>query len=312
MKRTLLVLAVALGAVACRDIDAIEAATPLDDLSRVDRARVDLGKRLFGDRALSADGTVSCASCHAVAEGGADVTPVSMGVASQLGTRNAPTVLNAGLKQHLFWDGRADTLEEQALGPLRAEQEMGAKDEDVLAYLRGDPSYAAAFATAFPDAPVDMSAVAAALATYQRQLVTPSRVDAFLLGDEAALDATEQRGMAFFRSNCAFCHDGPGVGGQRFEKLGDEEPWPEDRSQDLGRFEVTHDDGDRLVFAVPQLRNVGRTAPYFHDGSVETLEEAVRLMGKHQLGEELTPDVVADVAAFLRALDGEPDNRLVP
>jgi cytochrome c peroxidase len=121
----------------------------------------------------------------------------------------------------------------------------------------------------------------------------------------------ETRGLDFFRGNCAFCHDGTGFGGRRFEKLGDEVAWPTARSQDAGLFDLTGDDDDRLVFVVPQLRNVARTAPYFHDGSVETLEEAVVLMGRHQLGEELEPDVVSDVVAFLGALDGTPDPALV-
>jgi cytochrome c peroxidase len=113
--------------------------------------------------------------------------------------------------------------------------------------------------------------------------------------------------MDFFRGNCAFCHDGPGVGGRRFEKLGDQVPWPAERSTDLGRFEITGDEDDKLVFAVPQLRNVARTAPYFHDGSVETLEEAVELMGRHQLGLELTRQEIDDVVAFLEALSADPE-----
>lgn len=294
----------------CRDIEAIEAAPALETLAPSDRAQVELGQRLFFDPLLSADQTVSCASCHIPATGGSDQRTVSVGVEGQLGRRNAPSVLNVAFKEHLFWDGRADTLEEQSLIPLRAENEMGAKDEDVLDYLRGDADYVAAFAAAFPNAEISMSEVASAFAAYERQLVTPSRVDTFLAGDETVLNEQEQRGMDFFRGNCAFCHNGPGVGGQRFEKLGDQVAWPSDRSQDLGRFEITGDESDKLVFAVPQLRNVGRTAPYFHDGSVETLDEAVRLMGKHQLGQELTDAEVADLVAFLQALSADPDPRL--
>ncbi len=295
----------------CSDIEAIEAPTPLDELNDTQRARVELGQRLFFDAALSSDGTVACASCHVPAEAGVDGSAVSVGVESQKGRRNAPTVFNVGLKEDLFWDGRASTLEEQALMPLRAEVEMSARDEDVLAYLASDDAYVAAFARAFPLEPISMYAVARAFATYQRHLLTPSRVDAFLEGDETALDASEQRGMDFFRSNCTFCHDGPGIGGQRFRKLGEETPWPADRSADLGLYEITGDEDDKLVFAVPQLRNVARTAPYFHDGSVETLEEAVRLMAEHQLGEALTDAEVADLVAFLEALSADPDARLL-
>ncbi len=309
MKKELLALTFGtlITSVGCRDIERIEPPLGLEQLAELDRARVELGQRLFFDKALSRDGTISCASCHDPSAAGVDGAQVSIGIDGRRGRRNAPTVLNVGFKAHLFWDGRASTLEEQSLMPLRNPDEMGADDEDVLAYLRSDQRYVGSFAFAFPTLGITMDAVASALAAYQRQLVTPSRVDDYLGGDESALDAAEQRGLDFFRANCAFCHDGPGIGGQRLEKLGDQVPWPADRSQDLGRFEVTGDDGDRLVFAVPQLRNVARTAPYFHDGSVETLEEAVELMGRHQVGEELSEQTIQDVVAFLTALDAEPD-----
>lgn len=298
-------------ATGCADIEAIEAPTALENLSETERARVELGQRLFFDTGLSADGSVACASCHVPTEAGVDGFAVSIGVEGQHGRRNAPTVINIGFKQLLFWDGRASTLEEQALMPLRAEMEMAAVDEDVLAHLSADSAYVAAFEASYPNDGVSMASVAKALARYQRQLVAPSRVDAFLNGDEAALDTREQRGLDAFRADCAFCHGGPGVGGEEFQKLGREEPWPAERSKDLGRYEVTGDEDDKLVFAVPQLRNVGRTAPYFHDGSVETLAEAVRLMGKHQVGVDFTDAEVADLEAFLNALSADPDARLL-
>jgi cytochrome c peroxidase len=279
-------------------------------LSPTDRARVELGQRLFFDRALSSDGTVSCASCHVPAEGGDDGRVVAQGIDEQLGARNSPTVLNVGFKELLFWDGRATSLEEQALMPLFAPDEMAADEGGVLTYLDGDPIYSELRDRAFPGRSFDLDLVASALASYERALAAPSRVDEFLLGDEGALSEQERRGLDFFRGNCAFCHDGPGIGGRRFEKLGDEVEWPEARSEDAGLFERTKDDGDRMVFVVPQLRNVSRTAPYFHDGSVETLEEAVELMGRHQLGEELAPEDVEDVVAFLRALEGDPEEAL--
>lgn len=302
-----MLMAVAL--VGCRDIEAIERVS-LDDLDTTERARIDLGQRLFFDPALSADGTVSCASCHLPSDGGDDGRRVGVGVAGQEGRRNAPTVLNVGFKQHLFWDGRAETLEEQALMPLFADDEMAADRSTVEAYLAGDPLYPGMFAEAFPGMPPTIDLVAMAIASYERALVAPSRVDAFLLGEEAALSETEVRGMDYFRSNCAFCHDGPGVGGQRFARLGEEVPFPRDRQDDQGLFERTGDEGDKMTFVIPQLRNVGRTAPYFHDGSVETLEEAVELMARHQLGEELDDKTIADVAAFLRALDGDVEPAL--
>ncbi|MBK6683744.1 MAG: c-type cytochrome [Deltaproteobacteria bacterium] len=296
---------------ACRDLQPIEAPTAVEAMAAPDRAKVELGQRLFFDRQLSADGSTACATCHVPVEGGDDDRAVSLGVGGQAGKRNSPTVLNAGFKAHLFWDGRATTLEEQALMPLRAKDEMGADDAAVLAYLGRDASYPGEFQAAFGDAAISMERLASAVATYQRQLVTPSRVDAFLLGDEGALNAQEQRGLSFFRGNCTFCHDGPGVGGQRLEKLGFATEWPAERTHDLGLEERTQDEGDRLVFAVPQLRNVARTAPYFHDGSVATLEEAIQLMGRHQLGEELTEDQIADLVAMLEALSADPEPRLL-
>jgi cytochrome c peroxidase len=294
----------------CRAIEAIE---PLDLSSLADRerAQVELGQALFFDPQLSSDGLVSCASCHLPEQGGDDDKPVAVGVLGQLGPRNSPTVINVGFKELLFWDGRASTLEEQALMPLFADNEMAADEQTVLAYLGADERYQALFTAAFKDDAVSLERVAQAIASYERALVAPSRVDSFLLGDESALNASEQRGLDFFQGNCAFCHDGPGVGGRRFEVLGDQEPWPQDKRHDRGLFELTGDPDDEMVFVVPQLRNVSRTAPYFHDGSVETLAEAVELMGRHQLGEELTQGEIDDLVAFLEALEGEVEPALL-
>ncbi|MEQ9501743.1 MAG: cytochrome c peroxidase [Deltaproteobacteria bacterium] len=292
---------------ACRGIEPIEAPGPLDD---VGAARVALGHRLFFDPVLSADDATPCAACHRPEAGGAEPRPVSEGVRGALGRRNAPSVLNASLKFAQFWDGREDELDAQALGPLYAEDEMGLDAERLVARLT---SYRAEFARAFPSdaAPLTPKNVALALAAYERRLAWPGRIDRYLGGDEAALTAAERAGYDYFASNCAFCHDGPGIGGQRIERLGDRVPWPESRAQDRGRREVTNDEDDDLKFVVPSLRNVGRTAPYFHDGSVETLDEAVRLMAKHQLDTEMTDREVEEVVAFLEALNGEAPAELV-
>lgn len=297
--------------VGCRGIEPIEPPPELATLDDVALARVELGRDLFFEKGLSRDGTVACASCHVLEEGGDDGRKVSAGVEGQLGARNAPTVINVGLKQHLFWDGRADTLEHQAVIPLRAAAEMAADDGEVIAFLTASPRYAPAFARAFPGEAITVGNLAIAIASFERELVAPSRVDAFLSGDARALDAREQRGLDLFSGNCAFCHDGPGVGGQRLAELGAATPWPKERSADLGRFAITGDDADRLVFAVPQLRNVADTAPYFHDGSVETLEEAVRLMAEYQVGTTFTDGEIADLVAFLTALRGAPRPELL-
>jgi cytochrome c peroxidase len=295
----------ALGLVACVGIDAIEA-PDFEALGRTEQAQVELGHALFFDPGLSADGQVSCATCHRPDHGGAEPLATSLGVFGQVGRRNAPSVWTAALVSPLFWDGRADTLEEQALGPLLAEDEMGADEASVVAYLDGN--YAAAWEAAFPErSGADLEGFAQAIAAYERQLVAPGRVDAFLQGDREALTEQEVAGYRMFRRRCSFCHSGAGVGGEGFERLGDEVPWP-DRS-DLGVFERTGDPDDEHVFRVPSLRAVGETAPYFHDGSVATLREAVVLMGKHQLGTTFSSEELDELVAFLRALSPEVSPR---
>lgn len=276
------------------------------DLTAAQQAQADLGHRLFFDPELSADGTVACATCHRPDHGGAEPEPTSTGVGGQVGRRNAPSVWTAALVSPLFWDGRADTLEAQVTGPLFAPEEMGADADAVLAYL--DATYPAEWAAAFPGRPsADIDGLAIAIAAYERQLAVPGRVDAFLQGDDGALTEQEQAGYRQFRRRCSFCHGGEGVGGDGFEQLGDAEPWP-DRS-DLGLGELTGDPDDALVFRVPSLRAVALTPPYFHDGSVETLREAVELMAKHQLGTTFSGEELDELVAFLEALAAEPPAR---
>ena len=295
----------------CRAIEPIDSAPALSSLPSSERERVTLGQRLFYETRLSQDGQTACASCHTTAHAGADEHARSLGVQQQPTARNAPTVYNTSVHEAWFWDGRANSLEDQVRGPLLSKVEMGGDEAAIVALLRADASYQQAFERAFGTAsdPITIDNLTRAVAAYERQLLAPSRVDRELRG-EHVLGASEERGMRAFQA-CTRCHDGPGVGGARLAKLGAEEPWPEARSSDLGRETVTGDPDDRLVFAVPSLRNVGRTAPYFHDGSVETLEEAVRLMGWHQLGQRLSPSDVADLVAFLRAFDASPRADLI-
>lgn len=294
----------------CGGLEPITLAPELPALSPTQRATVELGRDLFFDSQLSGDGTVSCATCHVPEQAGAENAQVSTGINGQLTRRNSPTVFNVGLKELFFWDGRAGSLEEQALMPLFDPGEMGANEADVLAYLA---THRAQFDAAFPGRSdsVTLPNLAKALAEYQRHLLAPSRVDEYLRDDVTALDTREVSGMERFEDMCASCHDGPGFGGRDFRRLGEEEEWPPDRRDDLGLFEITGDDSDRMVFVVPILRNVARTAPYFHDGSVPTLEEAVRLMGRHQVGEQLSDVAVAELVAFLNALDGDPRSELL-
>lgn len=284
-------------------------------------AKIELGRRLFFDPRLSADGSVSCNSCHDLAKGGVDGRPVSLGVAGKKGGRNSPTVWNAAFNSTQFWDGRAASLEQQAVGPVTNPVEMAMPDGDAVAErLRAIPDYATAFAAAFPDHPEPTLANAGrAIAAFERTLITPgSPYDRYEQGEKTALTAQQQRGLATFNEvGCVACHSGPAFNGpqpslpmgtgfyQRFPTYTDNPlvaKYALDRDQ--GRYEVTHEEADRHMFKVPTLRNVALTAPYFHTGSVASLPEAVRVMGKVQLNRDLTETQIADIVAFLGALSG--------
>jgi cytochrome c peroxidase len=270
-------------------------------------AKVDLGRMLFYDPRLSRNRNVSCNSCHDLLNYGADGKPVSTGHNGQTGTRNSPSVYHAAGHIAQFWDGRAADVEEQAKGPVLNPVEMAMASENaVVERLRSVPGYAAAFRSAFPNdtEPVTFDNMARAIGAFERKLVTPSRWDRFLQGDHSAITNEEMNGHhEFMHGGCATCHSGPYVGGGMFQKLGTERPWPV--VTDLGRIEVTKATSDRMVFKVPSLRNVEKTAPYFHDGKVPTLEEAVRLMARHQLDTELSETQVRQIALWLGSLTGE-------
>jgi len=269
-------------------------------------AQVALGRMLYYETRLSIDSTVSCNSCHLLGAYGVDNRPVSLGVKGQPGSRNSPTVFNAAGHLAQFWDGRASTIEEQAKGPILNPVEMGMPSGDaVTERLKALAEYRAAFAAAFPGEadPVTYDNLGRAIGAFERGLVTPSRWDAFLAGDAGALTPAERKGLeTFVALGCSACHRGTYVGGGMFQKVGLVEPWPE--QGDPGRYAVTHRRGDRLVFKVPSLRNVERTAPYFHDGQVATLEEAVRRMARYQLGRDLRDAEVSSVVTWLKSLTG--------
>ena len=270
-------------------------------------AKADLGRMLFYDPRLSKSGTVSCNSCHSLTNYGVDGKRVSTGHEGQLGGRNSPTVYNAAGQIAQFWDGRAVDVEEQAKGPVLNPVEMAMSSErEVVAKLRAIAGYDAVFRSAFPaeTQPVTFDNMARAIGAFERKLVTPSRWDRFLKGDRSAITEEEMSGHhEFMHGGCASCHNGAYVGGRMFQKLGAEKPWPV--TTDLGRMEVTKSATDRMVFKVPTLRNVEKTGPYFHDGRVSTLAEAVRLMGEHQLGTKLSDRQIKQTVAWLGTLTGE-------
>jgi cytochrome c peroxidase len=267
-----------------------------------------LGKQLYFDARLSKNQDISCNSCHPLGTYGADGKATSPGHKGQLGTRNSPTVYNAALHSAQFWDGRAKDVEAQALGPVLNPVEMAMKDEAaVLAVLRSIPEYTAAFKKAFPTEkePVSFANLGKAIGAFERTLITPSRWDKYLAGDDAALTDAERGGLAkFLEVGCNTCHASATVGGRDFKKLGLVKPWATPL-KDNGRADVTKDAADQNVFKVPSLRNIEKTAPYFHDGSVKTLEEAVKLMATHQLGKDLSTAEVDSIVVFLKSLTGE-------
>jgi len=283
----------------------------------VSALRVDLGRRLFYDRHLSVNNSLSCNSCHQLSNYGADPDhSVSFGHDKKPGGRNSPTVYNAGLQFAQFWDGRAATLAEQASGPMMNPVEMGMPGpQAVLAYLHSSPEYLKQFRQAYPDSkdPVVMDNVTNAIATFEEGLLTPARWDKYLQGDTSALSDEEKQGLrVYLRSGCASCHAGKSMGGNSYQKLGAYQTWP-DQHSDTGRMAVTHQASDRMYFKVPILRNVEKTGPWFHDGQVHSVEQAVRLMGKYEAGEQLSNEDVHSIAVFLHALTGEiPEQYIQP
>jgi cytochrome c peroxidase len=278
--------------------------------------KIELGKRLYFDPRLSKDGTISCATCHNPKEGWAEHEPTSTGIKKQVGARNAPTIINAAYAKAQFWDGRAATLEEQALGPIANPVEMGHDIPAMIQDLSKVREYKELFRKAFGSEEVTKEGVAKAIAAFERTILSGnSPYDRYQAGDKLALNAAQKRGMELFEANCAACHSAPlfsnyqyynaGVGGDKHEP-------------DPGRKKVTGKDSDLGKFRVPSLRNVAETWPYFHDGSAAKLEDAVALMAaggkdnpnlssilKGVREAKLTADNCKDLVEFLKSLSGE-------
>jgi len=294
-----------------RESESSEPIQPIQaQLTHLDARKIALGKQLFSDPRLSDNNLVSCATCHDLATGGSDRKARSVGIHGALGVINAPTVLNSGFNFSQFWDGRAETLEKQVDGPIQSKIEMGSTWPEVIDKLRGSRDYTRAFREIYDQGPTS-GAVKDSIAEFERSLTTPnSRFDRFLRHDTSALTSEEQEGYRLFKSfGCASCHQGVGVGGNMYQKMGVMVPYFADSAHvtaaDRGRFNVTGDPRDLYMFKVPSLRNVEMTPPYFHDGSAATLPDAVRTMGKYQLGHPLAQHEVESIVAFLKTLTGE-------
>ena len=287
-----------------------EALKPLPPVPVLDPARVELGRQLFNEPRLSVNNTLSCASCHRLASGGADNQPFSLGFNGKPVPINTPSVFNASLNFKQFWNGRVDTLQAQVEQVVISPVEMGSDWNTVVRNLSALPAYQNAFKQAYPDG-VTASNVQNALATYERTLLTPnSRFDQYLLGNTDILTRQEKYGYQRFKDyGCIACHQGVNIGGNMFQKFGVMGDYFKARGNplesDLGRYLLTQDEEDRHVFKVPSLRNVAVTAPYFHDASAKTLEEAVDVMFKYQLGRNPSQEDKDLIIQFLKTLTGE-------
>lgn len=283
---------------------------PIPLVNDVDPDKVALGERLFHETLLSGDNTISCASCHRIDQYGVDNSKVSTGIDGQKGTTNSPTVLNSRFNFAQFWDGRAADLQEQAKGPVTNPIEMGANWDDVIAKLKADPHYAERFNALYKDG-ITPDSVTDAIQQYEYTLNSVnSPFDQYLRGDDSAIGAQEKRGYSLFKEfGCVACHQGMNVGGNMYQRMGAFIPYFNgqniDSRDDLGRYNVTYNKRDLHVFKVPSLRVAAHTAPYFHDGSVATLEEAINIMARYQLGHDITPQENKDIQAFIKSLSGE-------
>ncbi len=271
-----------------------------------DPAKVELGKQLFFDPRLSKSGFISCNSCHNLSMGGSDNLPTSIGHNWQEGPINAPTVLNSSLNLAQFWDGRAADLKEQAAGPIANPMEMAFSHTLAVDVLESIPQYRESFKKIYNTKKITIDHVTDAIAAFEETLVTPhSRFDRWLLGDKEALTKTELEGYQLFKNiGCVACHYGPAVGGSSFQKMGIVEPYVTSNPAE-GVAGLTGKDADRFKFKVPTLRNVELTYPYFHDGAYWTLEEAVDVMARLQLGRKLSNSEINKITAFLKTLTGE-------
>ncbi len=275
--------------------------------------KVALGRQLYYDPRLSRDQNISCNSCHALSAYGVDKGPVSEGFKGQKGARNAPTVYNAAGKVAQFWAGRAANVEEQAGGPMLNAVEMAMPSGNyVVEVVKSIPGYREEFQKAFPDQkdPITMTNITHAIGAFERKLTTPSSWDKFIAGNDEALNSAQLQGFLTFTDvGCSGCHNSALVGGRSFQKLGAVKEWHD--HTDLGRYKVTGKESDKMVFVVPSLRNVAETAPYYHNGSVKTLPEAVRKMGEYQLGTKLSDQQVNSIITWLKTLTGELPHEVI-
>ncbi|WP_086242980.1 cytochrome-c peroxidase [Campylobacter devanensis] len=279
--------------------------TPIPDSIPYNKEKAILGKQLYMDTTLSADGKVSCNTCHDTKTFGVDNQVFSTGINGVMDTPfNSPTTFNAAFNFVQFWNGRAKDLADQARSPFTNPQEMGLNDEaEVIKIIEQNPDYKAKFNKIYGE--INMDNITDAIAEFEKTLITPNApFDRYQKGDENAISEAAKRGWNAFKTNgCVACHQGQNIGGTMYQKIGIFEPYP--NQENLGRYEITKVESDKMVFKVPSLRNVAKTAPYYHDGSIPTLDACVQFMAYYQLGKFLDQQTVEDIVAFLESLTGE-------
>lgn len=279
--------------------------TPLPTSIPYDKEKAILGKQLYMDTSLSKDGKVSCNTCHDLKRYGVDNEIFSIGADGVLDEPfNSPTTFNSVFNFVQFWDGKAKNLADQAKNPFINPKEMALKDEaEVVKRVEANAKYKASFDKIYGE--ITMQNITDAIAEFEKTLITPNApFDRYLNGDENAISSQAKRGWEAFKSNgCVACHQGQNVGGTMYQKIGIFEPYP--NQENLGRYEITKIESDKMVFKVPSLRNVAKTAPYYHDGSIPTLDACVQFMAYYQLGRFLDQQTVDDIVAFLESLTGE-------
>ncbi len=284
-----------------------------------DNAKVELGKKLFFEPRLSKSGWITCNSCHNLSTGGSDNLPDSIGHKWFFGPINSPTVLNARLNLAQFWDGRSKDLKEQAGGPIANPIEMGSNHELAINVLQSIPEYVQWFIEVYgageiyENEKITIDQVTDAIAAFEETLTTPnSRFDYWLKGYDDHVSKTEKEGYDLFKEKgCIACHNGVGVGGNSYKRFGMAKPYKKD-THTLGRYNVTKDVKDKYVFKVPLLRNIELTAPYFHNASTWSLNEAVNIMAEYQLGVTLTEKETSKIVEFLKTLTGEQPSIIYP
>jgi len=302
-------------------------AIPIPSDNPMSADKIELGKQLFFDARLSKNGTVSCSSCHNVMSGGEDNRTASVGIEGKVGTRSSPTVWNAAFQSVMFWDGRAKDLETQAKGPLTNPIEMGMPNHDfVVQRIKQIPGYVSSFEKVFKSKDsLTIDNLAKAIAAYERTLISMnSPYDKFIAGNKSALTSEAQKGFETFKSvGCISCHSGTNFSGptlpqgiaffQKFPMIPNQDLEQKyNFSADGGKFQVTKIESDRNLFRVPTLRNIALTAPYFHNGAVKDLNEAIRVMAKLQLGKDLSANDVKSISSFLKSLTGEFPKQALP